>query len=217
MFHLFAQLPSQFWQISICPSRTGQTVELPRSKSTQPMSPITKVTLYTIMNNWSYGAWWHSKIKRLRARYVLYSSRIFRKKPSQFNQMLYGQVGKIFPVTSFIFRWISLDWCQKATHTPLSHVLQNLGNLSAEGAKLLKVLNHVFSGGVKDSMDTLVPVIILSRMQRETSLTHTVLFNVSFNPHKLWAYQQIRHNVSFKFLYFITVLYARKISFIQIK
>ena len=45
---------------------------------------------------------------------------------------------------------------------------------------------------------------------------YTVLYYVSRHPHEVWAYQQIRHNVSFKFLYFITVLYARKMSYIQI-
>ena len=38
MFHHLAQLHSHFCPIPICPSRTGQTVEQLKSKSTQPRS-----------------------------------------------------------------------------------------------------------------------------------------------------------------------------------
>ena len=46
VFHHFAQLPNPFGPIPICPSRTGQTVEHAKSKSTQLSSQTICDTLY---------------------------------------------------------------------------------------------------------------------------------------------------------------------------
>ena len=45
MFHHLAQLPRQFCQISICPKRTGQTMEVLKFKSTKPRSATTIFSL----------------------------------------------------------------------------------------------------------------------------------------------------------------------------
>ena len=58
VFHHIAQQTSLFCQISICPSRTGQTVECQNTKSTQPSNqpPSPPCTVVARVANWTKGS-----------------------------------------------------------------------------------------------------------------------------------------------------------------